>query len=223
MSELLAAITVETAPDPRHAVIWLHGLGADGSDFEPIVPEFRLPPGLGIRFIFPHAPMMAVTCNYGYVMRAWYDIRNIDGIEREVDEAGILASRSAVRRLIAQQNAQGIASANIVLAGFSQGGAMAYTCGLTHPERLAGIVALSAYVPAPAVLAAEFDKANADTPIFAAHGIDDPVVPIELGMAAVEQVAGLRSRPEWHNYRMPHSVCAQEIADLGAWFAARFQ
>ncbi|MBL8474273.1 MAG: carboxylesterase [Rhodocyclaceae bacterium] len=223
MTELLPGITVETAPDPKFAVIWLHGLGADGYDFEPIVPELRLPQELAVRFVFPHAPMMPVTCNYGYVMRAWYDIRNIDGLAREVDVDGIIASREAVRRLIEHENARGIACSNIVLAGFSQGGAMAYTTGLTHPETLAGIVALSAYVPAPELLEAEFAPANAATPLFAAHGSEDLVVPMQLGAAAVEQVARLRTPPQWHSYRMPHAVCPQEIADLGAWFKQRFQ
>lgn len=222
MSDYLPAIEVQTSAQPEFAVIWLHGLGADGSDFEPIVPELGLPDDLGVRFVFPHAPMQAVTCNNGYVMRAWYDILDIDGIERQVDEAGILASTEAVRRLIARENQRGIASERIVLAGFSQGGALAYSAGLTHPEALAGIVALSAYLPAPGLLRPEQLAANRRTPIFAGHGSEDDVVPQQLGGKARDLLLAQGYALSWHSYPMPHSVCLEEIADIGRWLAARF-
>ena len=150
MQQNLPAIEVETGDNPQYAVIWLHGLGADGSDFVPVVPELGLADAPGVRFIFPHAPEIPVTCNGGYVMRAWYDIVSLDSSSREIDEAGIVHSRAAIRRLIARENRRGIPCARIFLAGFSQGGAIAYTTALTHAERLAGIIALSTYIPTPA-------------------------------------------------------------------------
>lgn len=222
MSALLPAIEIETAPAPRHAVIWLHGLGADGSDFAPVIPYLGLPSGLAVRFIFPHAPEMPVTCNGGYVMPAWYDITYIDGIDRGVDEAGIAASAQAIRRLIARENERGIASDRIVLAGFSQGGAMAYTVGLTHPQRLAGIVALSAYLPAPGLLVTDLLPPNRRTPLFAGHGTDDDVVPLQLGTQARDWLQQSGYTLDWHTYDLPHSVNESEIADIGRWLAARF-
>lgn len=222
MSELLPAIEIETAPNPGCAVIWMHGLGADGSDFAPVVPELRLPASPGVRFIFPHAPPIPVTCNGGYVMPAWYDIVSLDQAGRRADEAGIRASCDAIRALIARENARGVPSGRIVLAGFSQGGAIAYTAGLTHAEPLAGIVALSTYMPAPSALAAEANPANAATPVFAAHGTQDEVVPLALGVAARDFVQARPNPVTWHTYPMGHSVCLEEIAELGAWLAARF-
>lgn len=222
MSALLPAIEIETAPAPRHAVIWLHGLGADGSDFAPVIPYLGLPSGLAVRFIFPHAPEMPVTCNGGYVMPAWYDITYIDGIDRGVDEAGIAASAQAIRRLIARENERGIASDRIVLAGFSQGGAMAYTVGLTHPQRLAGIVALSAYLSAPGLLVTDLLPPNRRTPLFAGHGTDDDVVPLQLGTQARDWLQQSGYTLDWHTYDLPHSVNESEIADIGRWLAARF-
>lgn len=217
MSANLPAIEYATSAEPTHAVIWLHGLGADGSDFVPVVPELGLPPTLGIRFVFPHAPMVPVTCNGGYVMRAWYDITYIDGIDRGVDAAGVDASCTRVRQLIERENARGIPCHRIVLAGFSQGGAMAYTAGLTHPQALAGIIALSAYIPAPALLAPELLTANHRTPIFAAHGSEDDVVPLQLGHAAQENLVRQGYAVAWHTYAMPHSVCIEEIQAIGQW------
>lgn len=222
MDAYLPAVEVSTAAQPQFAVIWLHGLGADGNDFVPIVPELALPPDLGVRFIFPHAPMQAVTCNNGYVMRAWYDIMRIDGLDRQVDEAGILASTSAVKQLIHRENQRGISSDRIVLAGFSQGGAMAYSAGLTYPERLAGIIALSAYLPAPSLLAPESLLANRHTPIFAGHGTEDDVVPLQLGLKASKQLQEQGYTLDWQTYPIPHSVCLEEIADIGRWLQARF-
>jgi phospholipase/carboxylesterase len=220
MEELLQAIEIETAAKPQFAVIWLHGLGADGSDFVPVVPMLGLPSTLGVRFVFPHAPMIPVTCNAGYVMRAWYDILDFDSIERHVDEAGVRNARDAIRRLIARENQRGVPSRRIVLAGFSQGGAMAYTAGLTHAEPLAAIIALSAYIPAPALLAAEFSEANRGVAVFAAHGSEDEVVPIELGVAARESLRPYTERVQWSTYPMPHSICEEEIEAIGRWLGA---
>ena len=174
MSDLLETIEIETGASPRAAVIWLHGLGADGHDFEPIVPELGLPAAPALRFVFPHAPLQAVTMNGGAVMRAWYDVTG-DGRQ---DAAGIRASQARVEALIARERARGVAARSIVLAGFSQGGAVALQTGLRHPERLAGILALSSYLPLPDTLAHEASEANRDVPIFMAHGTQDPVIPL---------------------------------------------
>jgi phospholipase/carboxylesterase len=217
MSDLLECIEVETQPNPTWAVIWMHGLGADGSDFVPIVPELGLKGTPGVRFVFPHAPAIPVTCNNGYVMRAWYDIVFFDNINRHADEAGIRSNREAIRRLIEREKARGIAAEHIVIAGFSQGGAMAYTVALTHPERLGGVIALSTYIPSPAMLDAESTDANCHLPVFAAHGVQDPIVPLSLGEAARKRVSDAGHAVEWHTYRMPHSVCPEEIVAIGAW------
>lgn len=220
MSDYLPAIEIETQRDPTCAVIWLHGLGADGNDFAPIVPELGLPPELAVRFVFPHAPQRPVSINNGYVMRAWYDIAALDG-NRRADEAGIDASAVAIRQLIARENARGIPTRRIVLAGFSQGGAMAYEVGLTHDETLAGIMALSAYIPAPARLAGQLNAANRATPIFAAHGSADDILPIDMGRFARDTLQQQGYAIEWHEYRMAHAVCPEEIAAIGRWLIAR--
>jgi phospholipase/carboxylesterase len=222
MPQYLPTIESETTATPQFAVIWLHGLGADGGDFAPIVPYLGLPATTGVRFIFPHAPEMPVTCNGGYVMPAWYDITHIDGIKRGVDEAGIRRSCAAIRQLIARENERGIPCRHIVLAGFSQGGAMAYTVGLTHPERLAGIVALSAYLPAPDLLAEPELAANRQTPIFAGHGDADDVVPPILGRQAFDYLQAGNYRADWHEYpAMEHTVSMEEIRDIGRWLGER--
>jgi phospholipase/carboxylesterase len=221
MNENPPPIELETAPAVEFSVIWMHGLGADGNDFPPLVAELGLPKAPGVRFIFPHAPMIPVTCNNGYVMRAWYDIKFLDDDSRHADEAGIRASCATVRALIARENERGVPSRNIILAGFSQGGAIAYTAGLTHPEPLAGIVALSTYLPLPEMVAAERSDANLHTPIFAAHGTEDPVVPFALGSAARDRLLEYGCALAWHTYTMPHSLCREEVDDLGAWFGAR--
>lgn len=213
------ALEIETGPNPQFTVIWMHGLGADGSDFAPIVPELNLPESPAVRFIFPHAPYRPVTCNGGYVMRAWYDIVSLAPGSREIDEPSLLESRDSVRQLIAREAARGVPSERIVLAGFSQGGAVAYLAGLTHPAPLAGIIALSTYIPSPALLLAEFAAPNGRIPVFAAHGTDDDVVSLELGEQALEVVRGIGVAPEWRTYAMPHSVCLDEIADIGTWLA----
>ena len=221
MKELLPAIEVETAENPRFTVIWLHGLGADGSDFPPIVPELGLAGQPGIRFVFPHAPHIPVTCNGGYVMRAWYDIISLAPDNRRIDENGIVASRAAIRALIARENSRGIPCANIFLAGFSQGGAIAYSTALTHPERLAGVIALSTYLPAPGLIAAEAHAANHDVPIFAAHGSADDVVAPLLGRQARDFLSARGYAVAWHEYPMAHAVCLEEISALGQWLRAR--
>jgi len=218
---LLPAIEVETGAQPQHAVIWLHGLGADGNDFVPIVPYLGLPEALSVRFIFPHAPSMPVTCNGGYVMPAWYDIISLSRDERRIDSAGVLRSCAAIRALIARENQRGIPTRNIVIAGFSQGGAIAYTLGLTHPEKLAGIIALSTYLPDPTLLAPEQLAANRATAIFAAHGNEDDVVGFDLGLAAAERLQAAGYALTWQRYEgMPHAVCEEEIAEIGAWLSA---
>ena len=194
----------------------MHGLGADGHDFEPIVPELRLPAGLGVRFVFPHAPMRPVTVNGGMVMRAWYDV-SLAGGRRQEDEPGVRQSERQIVALIEREKRRGVPAASIALFGFSQGGAMALHTGLRHPERLAGIAALSCFLPLADTLAAEASAANRDVPIFMAHGTHDPLIPLERGVEARDLLLALGYRVEWHEYRMPHSVCAEEIADLSAW------
>jgi phospholipase/carboxylesterase len=213
---LLEALEVETAPTPGAAVIWLHGLGADGYDFVDIVPALSLPPGLAVRFVFPHAPMRPVTINQGMVMRAWYDVSNEGGARRE-DEAGVRESQRRVEALIAREKTRGVPAGRLVLAGFSQGGAMALQTGLRDPERLAGIMALSCFLPLPHTVAAEASPANRDVAIFMAHGTHDPLIPLARARQAHEVLAGLGYRVEWHEYPMPHSVCDAEIRDIAAW------
>jgi len=214
--DLLETLEVETAPSPRAAVIWMHGLGADGYDFVDIPPLLRLPESLAVRFVFPHAPMQPVTINGGMVMRAWYDVRHDAGARRQ-DEAGIRASQQHIEALIAREKARGVTAARLVLAGFSQGGAMALHTGLRHGEPLAGIMALSCFLPLAERLAGEASAANRDTPIFLAHGTHDPVIPLARARHAHEVLAGLGYRVEWHEYPMPHSVCDAELPDIGAW------
>ncbi len=213
------SVVIETgvhAPDA--SVIWLHGLGADGHDFEPIVPELKLDPGLNIRFIFPHAPMMPVTINQGFVMRAWFDIRTAD-IGAEPDEKGIRASAEILSELVDAEIGAGIASERIVVAGFSQGGAIALHAGLSYYRRLAGIVALSTFLPLAETLADDKTVANANIPIFLAHGSADPVVPVDLGRRSKKALEDAGYDVEWHEYKnMPHSVSQQEIVDLAEWF-----
>ncbi|MFC4278903.1 alpha/beta hydrolase [Achromobacter aloeverae] len=213
--DLLDCIELQTGPQPTHAVIWMHGLGADGNDFVPIVPELRLPATPAVRFVFPNAPVQPVTINGGMAMRAWYDIFNRDLVRRE-DAPGIQRSEAAIRALIARENARGIPTSRIVLAGFSQGCAMTLHTGLRLPEKLAGMVALSGYLPLLDLAAAERHQANRDTPIFMAHGTYDPVVELPRATASRDQLQSLGYDVRWHDYPMPHSVCAQEVADIAA-------
>jgi phospholipase/carboxylesterase len=217
----LESLEVLTGENPTASVIWLHGLGADGHDFEAIVPELQLPADLAVRFVFPHAPFMPISCNNGYVMRAWYDIKYFDSINREADVDGVQMSVEIVRALIARENERGIPTSRIILAGFSQGGAIAYTAGLTHPEQLAGIVALSTYLPAPELIKAADTAANRATPVFAAHGSMDPVVPVRLGEAACREVAAMGNPVSWQTYPMQHSVCLPEILAISEFIQAR--
>ncbi|MGF6775193.1 alpha/beta hydrolase [Paraburkholderia sp. GAS334] len=221
MTDLSSTTEIETTPNPEFAVILLHGLGADSSDFVPLAPELSIAGLPGVRFVFPNAPEIAVTANNGYVMRAWYDILSFQGVNRQVDEAGIEASRTTVRQLIAAQNARGIPTSKIFLAGFSQGGAMTYSAGLTHPEALAGLIVMSGYVPSPGFIESSFGAANRDTPIFAAHGTHDDVLPVRLGEAARDFAIAQGCKVEWHAYLMPHSVCAEEIEAMRTWLGAR--
>ena len=212
----LQTLELETGRQPTAAVIWLHGLGADGHDFEPIVPELDLPDSLPVRFVFPHAPMQPVTINGGMVMRAWYDIYQLEG-KRTEDDTGVRASQAAVEELIAREKARGIPAGRIVLAGFSQGGAITLQTVLRHPERLAGLMALSTYLPLAGTLGAEANAANRDVPIFMAHGRFDPLIHIERARASRKALEALGYRVEWHEYSIEHSVSAQEIADIAVW------
>jgi phospholipase/carboxylesterase len=212
--DLLPAIELETAPGARSSVIWLHGLGADGNDFVPVVEQLHLPEP--VRFIFPHAPLQPVTINGGYVMRAWYDIGYQDLTLKE-DEKGVRESQHAVERLIERELKRGVPAARIVLAGFSQGGAIALQTGLRHSQRLGGILALSTYLPLPDRLEPELSPANRDVPVFMAHGVEDPIVPLKLAVASCSRLLTLGYPVEWHEYDMPHSVHPQELLDIGAW------
>ena len=214
-------IELTTGSRPSFSVIWLHGLGADGSDFVPLIPELALPDTAHIRFIFPHAPYQPVTCNGGYVMRAWYDILSLAPNAREIDEQGLLASRATVRALIAQENARGIPSERIFLAGFSQGGAVAYLTALTHPDPLAGLIALSTYIPSARLLTAEYCDLQQNLPVFVGHGLDDDVVSPQLGQQGLAVLQQLGLQPAWHTYEMPHSLCQEEVNDLSVWLQAR--
>jgi len=219
MNELLETLEIETAPKPTAAVIWLHGLGADGNDFAPIVPELKLARTPAVRFVFPHAPTMPVTINNGYVMRAWYDVSfgDLEGKTRKADEKGVRASQSAIGQLIARENARGVLTGNIVVAGFSQGGAIALQTGLRYPERLAGVMALSTYLPLAESLEREGSAANKDVPIFLVHGTEDPVIPFMMSTTSRDKLLALGYQVEWHEYPMQHSVSIEELADIGAW------
>lgn len=215
----LDTVEIEPATPATATVIWLHGLGADAHDFEPVVPELGLPPGLAVRFVFPNAPVRPITINGGYVMRGWYDILAAD-IPRAEDAAGVRDSAARIETLIARENARGVPGTRIVLAGFSQGAAMSLYAGLRHPEALAGIVALSGYLPLAATLEAERHPANAAVPIFMAHGDHDAVVRHTWGVATRRQLEALGYIPAWHEYPMGHEVCWEEIRAIGAWLAA---
>jgi len=214
VSALLETLEIETAPSPRAAVIWMHGLGADGHDFAGIEREVT-PPGAAVRYVYPHAPMMPVTINNGYVMRAWYDVFGVGG-ERREDEAGVRASQARIEQLIAREKSRGIPARAIVLAGFSQGGAMALHTGLRHPERLAGVMALSCFLPAARTVATEASAANRDAPVFMAHGIADDLIPVARARTARDTLTGLGYKVEWHEYPMGHSLCPQEIEEIAA-------
>jgi phospholipase/carboxylesterase len=211
----MEAVEIETGPKPGAAVIWLHGLGADGHDFEPIVPELRLPKP--VRFVFPHAPIRPVTINQGLRMRAWYDIFQFGGGPE--DEAGVRASQKLLEQIISDEARRGFKPENIVLAGFSQGGVIALQTALRYPQRLAGIMALSTYVPIAASLAAERSEANQGLPIFMAHGQFDDLIPLERAKRSRELLEKLGYAVTWKDYPMPHAVCAEEIGDIARFLA----
>jgi phospholipase/carboxylesterase len=206
------AIQIETGPNPQAAVIWLHGLGADGHDFEPIVPELAL--AAPVRFVLPHAPIRPVSINQGMRMRAWYDILQLGGGPE--DEAGLRASQTLVEELV---RAQRLPPGKIALAGFSQGGAIVLLTALRYPERLAGVIALSTYLPLAPKLAAERSEANRDIPIFMAHGRYDDLIPMPRAQASRKHLEDLGYRVEWHDYPMPHPVCAPEIGDISGFLS----
>jgi phospholipase/carboxylesterase len=217
-TSLLPAVELETGPSPAHAVLWLHGLGADGHDFVPIVDELTLPSALNIRFVFPHAPMRPVSINRGMVMRAWHDYDMMDpsvGVQENLES--LRSSQRAIEALIEREMERGIKPENVVLAGFSQGGALALHTGLRHSERLAGILALSGYLPAPRTLAAEAHRANFATPVFMAHGRLDSVVPLVLAATSKQQLLESGYAVDWHEYPMAHTVCREEIDDISRW------
>ncbi|MDP2241153.1 MAG: alpha/beta hydrolase-fold protein [Burkholderiales bacterium] len=217
--QLLEAIEIETGSNPTASVIWMHGLGADGNDFVPVAQELGLPQARPVRFIFPHAPMQPVTINNGYVMRAWYDISldDLEGGSKRADENGVRASQAAIGKLVAREAERGISFKNIVLAGFSQGGAVALQTGLRYPQQLAGVMALSAYLPLADSLPQEASPANQRTPLFMAHGLHDPVVPYAMGSNSKVFLEKMGYRVEWHDYPMQHSVSLEEIQDIGIW------
>jgi phospholipase/carboxylesterase len=214
---ILETIQIDTAPNPTVSIIWMHGLGADGSDFVPIVRELDLSGCPPIRFVFPHAPMMPVTMNGGYIMRSWYDILLGEELTRREDEAGLRRSQQAIEQLIAQEKARGIPSNRILLAGFSQGCAMTLQTGLRYPEPLAGLLCLSGYLTLPDKVASERHAANQATPIFMAHGLGDPVIPVQRARDSKDLLLQMGYKLDWHEYPMQHSVCMEEIEDIGAW------
>ncbi len=214
--DILETIELESAPNPTVAIIWMHGLGADANDFVPIVRELDLRGNPGIRFVFPNAPTMPVTINGGYVMRSWYDILGTDIAKRE-DEAGLRLSQKRIEQLITRENARGIPSERIILAGFSQGCAMTLQTGLRYHEKLAGLLCLSGYVPLRDVIAEERHAANQQTPIFQAHGRGDNVIQIQRAEQSRDLLKELGYQVEWHEYMMPHSVCPEEVDDISLW------
>lgn len=216
MTSILPHIMLESGKQPQHSIIWLHGLGADGHDFVSMVDELNLP--VAIRYLFPHAPQRPVTINGGFVMRAWYDIAH-PSIDAQQDEEGINDSQAAVEALIAQEVMRGIAPGNIFLAGFSQGGAIALHTALRQNVALGGVLALSTYLPLADSAAHDIPASGRQTPIFMAHGRNDPVVPYALGVASRDTLLEFGYAVEWHEYAMPHSLCAEEVRDIEAWLA----
>jgi len=216
--------SVELVPEnaPIGSVLWLHGLGADGHDFVPVVPELDLPKTLPLRFIFPHAPLRPVTINNGYVMRAWFDIYGVS-LDMEIDEEGIGQSVALVNQWIADEIKRGISADKIILAGFSQGAVIALHAGLRYPERLGGILALSGALPAAERLFSERSPANDGLPIFIAHGSEDTVIPMMLGQASAQLLEKKGYQTTWRSYQMPHSVCHQEIQDIAKWLCLVFK
>ena len=215
--QLLPAIEQQTAPDPKYCVIWLHGLGADGNDFAPIVPYLKLPEELAVRFIFPHAPEMPVTVNGGMVMPAWYDIMEME-IDRRVDTEGLISSAAMIEQFVNRELERGLDEKNIIIAGFSQGGAVAYHLVLNRPVRLGGLLAMSSYCPTCSMI--HDHSPHTELPIEIHHGLHDPVVPERLGREAKGFLEEHGYTPVYRTYPMEHNVCAEQIEDIGAWFRA---
>ena len=220
--KIIEHIELTTGAEPKGSVIWLHGLGADCWDFVPVVKELGLPAELPLRFIFPQAPSRPISINNGQVMPGWYDI-SMTELQRKPDEAGIRASQAAINQLIEREIGRGIAADKIVLAGFSQGGAIALQTGLRYREALGGIMALSTYLTLEDSLAAEATVANANIPILMAHGTQDPLIPLALAQSSRAKMQARGYKIEWREYPMPHSVCMEEIQDIGVWLQARFK
>jgi len=222
MNTVLPSIQLETKGHPTHSIIWMHGLGADGNDFVPIINELKLLPDTAARFIFPHAPELPVSINNGYVMRAWYDILD-PGMGNVEDEAGIRQSQAAISALIEQEIQRGILARNIILAGFSQGGVMALQTGLRYKKEIGGIIALSCYVSLLHTLETEISHANQNVPILMVHGNQDAVIPISRAKESKEKLLQSGCTVEWHEYDMEHSVCGQEILDISEWLNRRIK
>ena len=226
MTKLIDHIELVTGPEPKGTIIWMHGLGADCWDFVSLVKELGLPDDLPLRFIFPQAPTRAISINNGQRMPGWYDITLSelqDGAARKADESGVRESQGFINALIAREATRGIASDKIVVAGFSQGGAIALQTGLRHPQPLAGVMALSTYLPLENSLATERTLANANIPILMAHGTQDPLVPVTLARLSKGKIEAQGYQVQWHEYPMQHSVCKEEVDDIGRWLAKRFQ
>ncbi len=221
MNPILETHEIETGVNPTISIIWLHGLGADGFDFAPIVPELVRKNWPALRFVFPHAPVRAVTINNGARMRAWYDIKSFDFNQR-ADETGVRESMQQVEALIARENERGILASRIFLVGFSQGGAVALAAGLRREAGLAGIVALSTYLPMADTTANEMTSAGKNTPIFFAHGSGDPVIPVAIGNASYAALTRMGVTVQWQDYPMQHAVCAEEISDIATWLEQKF-
>ncbi|NUS38435.1 MAG: carboxylesterase [Lysobacter sp.] len=221
MDALPDTVEHETGPNPQWSILWLHGLGADGHDFAPIVPELVRPEWPALRFVFPHAPVRAVTINGGVRMRAWYDIRDLDLAQR-ADESGVDESVALVEELVAREAARGVPAHRLILAGFSQGGAITLAAGLLRATPFAGLVALSTYLPMHDRAAQRLANGANAQPVFMGHGTLDPVVPYAAGEASAQALRSLGFRVDWHRYAMPHSVCAEEVRDLGDWLSQRF-
>ena len=220
--KIIEHIELVTGADPKGTVIWMHGLGADCWDFVSVVKELGLPADLPLRFIFPQAPSRAITINNGQVMPGWYDISMAE-LHRKPDEVGVRQSQASIDQLIAREISRGIAAEKIILAGFSQGGAIALQVGLRHRESLGGILALSTYLTLEDSLAAEATIANSNIPILMAHGTQDPLIPLSLALASRAKMEARGYKVDWHEYPMPHSVCMEEIEDIGVWIQARFK
>lgn len=222
MQKLLPTTEIETGESPEYVIIWLHGLGADGNDFVPIIDQLNLPLDKSIRFVFPHAPEQPITVNNGYIMRAWYDIKDSNFNTDDEDELGIRHSQEEIEALIEREVENGVATERIIVAGFSQGGVIALQVGLRYVKSLAGILALSCYLSLSESLAVEVNRRNLAIPIFMAHGVDDDVIPLSYAAKSREMIKAIGYMPEWHDYPMTHSVCYQELHDISRWIQGAF-